>query len=271
MKRAIYIFTLIIAGTMIALAQDPIVTPVDVDDEKPRELLHYYDKHGNPLDEPVRFLTVLDTVQTPKAAPVYPLYNGMNFGVNFGDLIFMAFGQKFASLDVWANVSIHNWLFPTLEAGLGWADAKPEKQNYNYKSNPAFYIKAGLNYNFLYKSNPDYQVFVGLRGGFSTFGYDIYDVRIANDYWQQTQNLQLSGLRSTAFYGEALAGIQVKIVKDFSLGWNLRWHFLFHASHDQGSKPWFIPGYGGSSPFGFTASAIWTLPAPKRTIATASE
>ena len=33
---------------------------------------------------------------------------------------------------------------------------------------------------------------------------------------------------------------------------------------DIGSKPWFVPGYGASSPVTFTFSAIWTIPAPKK-------
>lgn len=244
-----------------ASSTSPRTTPVDIDDEKPRTVLHYYDKHGNELKEPVMFLTVLDTVQKPKSKPIYPAYNGMNVGLNFGDLIFMAFGQKYASFDLWANVSIHNWLFPVLECGLGYADSTPSKQNFTYRTKPSFYAKVGLNYNFLYKSNPDYQVYLGLRAGFSNFGYDVTNATITNDYWQQSQNVQLTGLRSTSFYGEVLAGLQVKIVSHFSLGWSVRWHFNFHTTKQFDSAPWFIPGYGASSPFGFTVSAIWTIPA----------
>ena len=79
----------------------PKSTPVDVDDRKPVTVLHYYDKHGDPLDEPVMFLATLDTVQKVKSKPVYPVYSGINIGANFGDLIFMAFGQRYASFDYW--------------------------------------------------------------------------------------------------------------------------------------------------------------------------
>lgn len=242
----------------------PSSTPVDVDDNKPVTVLHYYDKHGNPLDEPVLFLATLDTVKKVRSGPEFPLYNGVNVGVNFGDLVFMAFGQKHASFDVWGNVSLFNWFFPTLELGLGYADDTPAKQNFTYRTKPSFYAKLGLNYNFLYKSNPDYQLFLGLRAGFSSFSYDITDITVSSDYWDETQRLELRGLRSTCFYGEVLAGLQVKIVGGFSLGWNARWHSLFRASEDRGNKPWFIPGYGGSSPFSMSISAIWTFrPKPK--------
>lgn len=248
------------ADTMVRTLPSPKATPVDVDDNKPPVIWHYYDRHGNPLNEPVMFLATLDTVQNVRSGPVFPRYNGMNLGLNFGDAIFMAFGQDYASFDLWANVSLWNWLFPTVECGVGMADSKPANENFRYRVKPSFYAKVGFNYNFIYKSNPDYQVFVGLRAGFSKFSYDITDVTIQNDYWNESQHLQLKGLNSTCFWGEALAGLQVKIVDNFSLGWNVRWHFLFDAKRDGGNKPWFIPGYGGSSPFAMTVSAIWTIP-----------
>lgn len=237
----------------------PTSTPVDIDDNKPVTVLHYYDKHGDPLEEPVLFLATLDTVQNVKSGPVYPLYNGMNFGVNFGDLIFMAFGQRYGSFDAWANISLHNWIFPTVELGLGYANDTPARQNYTYRTSPSLYAKIGVNYNFLYKSNPDYQVFLGVRAGFSRFSYSLTDVTVSTDFWNETQHTSIRGLHSTSLYGEALAGLQVKIAGNFSLGWSARWHFLFHASKDRENKPWFIPGYGGSAPFAISVSAIWTI------------
>ncbi len=232
-------------------------TPVDIDDNKPQEVLHYYDKHGNALPEPVRFLAVLDTVTKPKSKPIYPLYNGWTLGVNFGDAIFMAAGQKYGSFDVWADVSLHNWFFPVVEAGLGFADSKPKNSNFTYSTKPSFYAKIGMNYNFMYKSDPAYQVFAGVRLGFSSFKYDVNDITISDGYWGQTENLTLRGLKATALYGEILGGIKVKIVGNFSLGWTARWHMKFKVSSKSLSTPWFIPGYGAGSPFSFSLSAIW--------------
>ena len=219
------------------------VTPVDVDDQKREPVLHYYDKHGELLDEPY-------------IAP---------------DPILMAFGQKFGSYDVWADVSLWNWLFPVVEAGIGYADATPENKNFTYKVSPSFYCKLGVNYNFLYKSNPDYQLYLGLRAGMSNFGWSARNVTVNSDYWQESQKFNLTGMRSTAFWGEVLAGIKVKIVGGFSLGWNVRWRVPFSIGKAKPgglpdgmealriSKPWFIPGYGGYSAITFNVSAIWTF------------
>ncbi len=247
------------------------ITPVDIDDNKREPVLHYYDKHGEPLEEPVLFIATLDTVTKPKSRPNFPLYNGVTVGINIGDALMMAFGQKYGSYDIQADVSLFNWIFPVVEAGLGFVNTTPQNKNYTYKVNPSFYAKIGFNYNFLYKSDPAYQLFLGFRAGFSHFRWDLKNITISSPYWQQDAVFQMSGLRSTALWGEALAGIKVKIVSGFSLGWTFRWHFPFKITKAKASTlpegmrdyapstPWFIPGYGGSEAFCFTLNASWTF------------
>lgn len=247
------------------------VTPVDIDDNKREPVLHYYDKHGDPLDEPVLFLATLDTVPKPKAKPNFPLFNGVTVGINFGDALMAAFGQKYGSYDIQADVSLFNWIFPVFEAGLGFVNTTPENKNYTYRVRPSFYAKLGFNYNFLYKSDPAYQLFLGFRAAFSRFSWAVDNVTIESPYWQESTTFNMRGMKSTAFWGEALAGIKVKIVSGFSLGWSFRWHFPFHIGKGKPgslpdgidtaalSTPWFIPGYGGSSSFCFTLTASWTF------------
>lgn len=242
----------------------PKVTPVDIDDNKPPVVMHYFDKHGEPLKEPVMFLAALDTVTKPRSKPVYPLYNGVSVGLNFGDAVMMAVGDRFGSFDIHADVSLHNWFFPVVEAGIGFANATPEKNNFTYRVSPSFYAKVGLDYNFLYKSDPSYRIFLGLRAGFSSFRYRVEDISISDDYWGETQpGMKVGPLSSTAWWGEALAGIRVRIVGGFSLGWTLRYKYPFSVASRQESRPWFIPGYG-ANPFGFTISAVWTFGGMKK-------
>ena len=250
---------LILAGGAV-MAQGRKVTPVENEDNKPpKPQLHYYDEHGNPLDEPVLVWVKEDTVRVSRA-PKAPLYNGVSVGVNFFDAIMRLAGQTYSDYDVWASVSLHNWFFPTLELGFGSADSTPKDKNFTYKCSGAFYARVGLDYNFLYNSNPDYNVFVGIRAGFSSFKYDIDNIIIGSDYWEQTGKLSLRDQKSTALWGEAVAGLKVKIYKHFSMGWTLRYKFRFHVSDGENSTPWFIPGYGGrNAPFSATLSAIYTF------------
>lgn len=248
----------VLAQTDSVASGGPKVTPVDMDEQRTTPLLHYYDRHGNPLSTPVLVLEE-DTVPQGTAKPIYPHYNGTALGLNFGDAIFMAFGQRYASFDAWASVSLFNWIFPTVEAGIGMARENDAKHNFRYRTPAAPYVKIGLDYNFLYKSDPAYKLLLGLRAGWSHFNYEITNVNISSGYWDETQVLSLGKTSCTSWYGEALLGLQVKIAGGFSLGWTARWHFPFHTQSKGGGKPWFIPGYGGDGAFGFSVSAIWNF------------
>lgn len=252
-------FLVMAALALPAMAQRK-VTPVNPDDKSSSPRLYYYDKHGNPLKEPVEFLVETDTVARPSSGPKYPLLHNISFGVNFFDAVMLLAGQKHASFDAYARLSLHNWFFPVVEAGMGFAKDTPETGNFTYTGKPSFYVKAGLDYNFLYKSNPAYQVFLGLRAAYSSLRYSMTDITINSGYWNQTERFSMPDATAHAFYGEVLAGIQVKIAGNFSLGWTGRYHFKFKVKSPSDSNPWFIPGYGTKAPVSFTFSAIWTIP-----------
>lgn len=235
------------------------ITPVDVDRQRPQQpTLHYYDKHGERLPEPVLFLVEQkDTVVSPRSP--YPLYNGVTIGIDFFEPLLQLVGQSYASAGVNASVSLHNWFFPTVEAGLGWCSNHPDGANFHYKAKASPYFKAGINYNFLYKSNPDYQVFFGLRAGYSVTKYSITDITVQNSYWNQTMQPDILDQKAHAWFGEALVGFKVMIYKNFSLGWRGRYRFMFKHSYGSQSDPWFFPGYGANSPVSADLTAYFTF------------
>lgn len=282
--RLLSILVFVLVSVSATCAQERRVTPVETDDKKPvQPQLHYYDKHGKPLDEPVLFLATLDTVSAKKVSPgpVYPRLSELNVGLNFFDGILALAGSDYGGASVWANVGLWNWLFPTVEIGIGTADKKPDGNNFHYKGKLAPYFKLGADYNFLYKSNPDYQLLAGLRVGFSSFKYSLEDVVLENGYWDETQTRNFDSLGSSAFYGEAGLGLKIRIARNFSMGWNVSYRFLFSnkatelkpgknpaAPYGTEFKPWYIPGYGPrTSHLGFGFSAIYTFsvykPVPK--------
>lgn len=111
----------------------------------------------------------------------------------------------------------------------------------------------------MYKSNPDYQVYLGLRFGYSSYKYDITDIRINSDYWGQSNLFSISDQKASSFYGQALAGIKVKIWKMISLGWSIRYGFKIKQNNGSNSNAWFIPGYGTGA-LSATFSLIYTIP-----------
>lgn len=250
---------MIAAGSLCASAQSNkgTITPVESDDEAPAQpTLHYYDKHGNKLDKPVLYLAELDTATTVRPKSPYPLYNGVTVGVNFVDAIMSAIGQKHSSYDISAMVSLHNWFFPTVEAGIGWGHYTENNNLYKISAKPSMYAKIGLNYNFLYKSNPAYMAFLGLRFGVAQCHWDRTDIRSTNEEGETVYSPDELDRKCTSTYGEILAGLKVKIAGPFSLGWNVRYRLGLHSSG--GMSPWFVPGYG-TGPLGFTFNAYFTF------------
>lgn len=239
----------------------PTSTPVDIDREKPEQpTLLYYDKHGEPLDTPVRFLTELDTVVNVKSGPSYPAFNGVSVGLNFFDALLMTVGQRRANFDIAADCSIHNWFFPVVEAGLGFSNSHPDEGRCYFKVKPSFYAKIGMNYNFLYKSKPDYQFYVGLRMGLSGFNYSILDIQAGSQYYfNDKAPKDVSGLHATSLYGQAVAGLKVKIYRQLSMGWSFRYAFNISQKFSDPDYPaWFVPGRG-AGPISATFSIIWNF------------
>lgn len=254
----------------VSFSQERKITPVENNDKKsPKPILHYYDRHGNPLDEPVLVLADIDTTRAVESKPVYPKFNSISFGVNIMDAVMEMTGQDYGSYDIWADLSLYNWFFPVVELGFGRAKASPELGNFTYKCSPSFYAKAGFNYNFLYKSNPDYNAFLGLRAGYAGMRYSVDDITVSSGYWDQENRFSIKNQKASAFFGEVVAGVKVKIYKRFSMGWTVRYHFKFKISDGANSSPWYIPGYGPKSDhFSATFSLIYTLPLASKKSAT---
>ncbi|MDE6553100.1 MAG: hypothetical protein K2K98_09120 [Muribaculaceae bacterium] len=233
------------------------ITPVESDDEAPPQpVLHYYDKHGEKLDTPVLYLAELDTASAIRPKSPYPLFNGVTVGVNFADAIMSAIGQSHSSYDVSAMVSLHNWFFPVVEAGIGWGHHTENNDLFKIKAHPSMYAKVGINYNFLYKSNPAYMAYFGLRFGAAQCRWDKTDIRSTNEAGETVYSPNEMDQRCTSIFGEVMAGLKVKIAGPFSLGWNVRYRLGLHSSG--GMSPWFVPGYG-TGPLGFTFNAYLTF------------
>ncbi|MDE5997719.1 MAG: hypothetical protein K2G77_05865, partial [Muribaculaceae bacterium] len=238
------------------------ITPVETDDEAPpKPILHYYDKHGEKLETPVLYLAELDTVSAIRPSSPYPLFNGVTIGVNFADAIMSAIGQTHSSYDISAMVSLHNWFFPVIEAGIGWGHHTENNDLFKIKAYPSMYAKVGINYNFLYKSDPAYMGYLGLRFGASQCKWDKTDILSTDEDGESIKLDDELNQRCTSIYGEILAGLKVKIAGPFSLGWNVRYRLGLHSS--KGQSPWFIPGYG-TGPLGFTFNAYFTFGEKKK-------
>lgn len=194
----------------------------------------------------------------------YPKLTDLTVGFNFADLVLAAVGQDYFNADFSCILNMWNRVQPVAELGIGHANSTPTDMNYTYKCAIAPYMRLGANYNFMFKNSPDYQALVGLRVGATTFKYDITDVNYYDSYWQERHTFDIKGESSNALWWEFVAGIKVKVMKRFSLGWYIKFHNIINCKETDNSRPWFIPGYGTrGSKLAFSFSVFYTLPLSK--------
>lgn len=270
MKKLIIILTVSIF-TLISISAQRKVTPVEnkstsiqtVEGKKAaKELL---DKKVSPSlvfgDSIINLPEENAKDSLPKIKNIYPTFYGLTLGVDIWDPIMRLFNQKYGLFGVSAELNLHNRYLPTIEMGLGKANNTPDDGNYTYTSPLSFYIKFGASYNFLFNKNPDYQFLGGIRFGYTSFKYDITNITVSSDYWGETDKFDILDQKSNAFWGEIVMGIRVKIIQNFSMGWSVRYHFLFNYKKNPNSEPWYIPGYGAKdNDVSGSFSVYYTIP-----------
>lgn len=232
-------------------------------------IAHIHDDKGNViLVDTVSGVEVPDTT----AAPVgkiprmqQPLFYAAAVGVDIWDPVMRAFGQHYGLVEFSGELNLHNRYIPVVEVGLGQSSYTPEDNNYTYKVPVTPYFRLGCNYNFIYNSNPDYMAFAGLRLGWSRFSYEVSDVRLASDYWDESTTFNIPRQTSSVTYLQVLFGIRVKVFGAVSMGWCIRYKAMLKESDAAYGRPWYIPGYGSrNGAITGSFSITYTLPLKKR-------
>lgn len=195
----------------------------------------------------------------------YPLLTSAIFGVNIWDPVMRLIGQNYGGVDFSAELSLWNRLHPAVEVGVGWANDTPDDMNYTYKGKLALYGKIGASYNFKFNNSPDYVALLGFRAGYSSFSYEITDIKLQNSYWGQYPTISIPDQHSTATWGELLLSLKVKLFGNISAGWALKYHFMFNCKKNVNSEPWYVPGFGTrNSKLTGGLSIYYTLPLGRR-------
>lgn len=230
------------------------------------------DKDGNVvMVDTVTGTEYVDT--TAMAAPVgniYPLLHAVTVGVDIWDPVMKLLGTEYGGIGFWGEVSFHNRFKPVFEFGLSSADINPDGLNYTFKSPMAPYFKIGCNYNIFYNSNPDYQLLFGVRYAFTPFRYSIENIKPNDDYWDNPP-FDIPSQSCTAGYFEIVASIKVKIYRNISAGWAVKYHSLIHESRSDYGEPMYIPGYGKrANRIGGAFSVMYTIPLNKKRLPSVS-
>ncbi len=190
-----------------------------------------------------------------------PLYNGISIGVDLFGIGNKLFGGDYLSSEVSIDVNLKNRFFPVIEMGYGSTDTTDDDYGIHYKSSSP-YARIGLDYNTMGKKKSDSYLFVGMRYGFTAFKYDVQAPELEDPIWNGSVPFSHNGINSRAHWMELLVGIKVKVIKNFQMGWTVRYKARFSVKDNVNATPWYIPGYGSnkSTNFGFTYNLIYKLP-----------
>lgn len=210
-----------------------------------------------------------------EAEEVVPFYNGTYIGLDLYGLGSKLLGGDFLSSEVNVRVNLKNKFIPTVELGYGktstWSD-----NGIHYKTG-APYFRFGVDYNTMAKKkNKNSYLYVGLRYAMTSFKYDVYNLPLTDPIfggtlvnpglidgiWGGSVPYDYKGVKCSMQWFELVAGIHVKVYKNFYMGWALRMKYKMSGSFSKNGNPWYVPGYGEykSNNIGVTYTVIYKLP-----------
>lgn len=169
-------------------------------------------------------------------------FQGFTLSVDvFGPVAYMVgdYGTAEAAL----RLNLKNTFFPIFEAGFG----KCNKDDFNtkvvYKVNAPF-ARIGLDINMLKDKFQHNRLYLGARYGFSTYQYDISGPLMTDPIWGGSEPFSMKGIDCTSHWAELIFGVEVRIFKNFHMGWAVRYKREISSSKSDFAKPSCIPGYG---------------------------
>ena len=159
--------------------------------------------------------------------------------------------SSYGSMEGALRLNLKNTFFPVVEAGFATCDQKNENTDLQYRVKAPF-LRAGIDINMLRNKWQENRLFLGARYGFSTFQYDIDGPDMKDPVWGGSQPFHHHGIHASAHWVEFVAGVQVKIWRNFHMGWSIRLKKAVSEGENNHGIPYYIPGYGTT-----TTSTAW--------------
>lgn len=131
--------------------------------------------------------------------------------------------------------------------------------------NDGTYWRAGLDISILKKDPDRNMLFFGLRYARSSYSEQIN--LTVNDPYFGTQQYALSNPNASAAWGEMVAGLRVKVWKEFWMGFTSRLKMALAVRGNGELSTYDVPGYGvvgGGSTWGFNYQLFWRIPVARK-------
>jgi len=180
------------------------------------------------------------------------VYQGMNIKLDVGNTVYTLASTRAQrqQYEIAVNANFLNKFYPTVELGYGLSHDVAAGGTYDGQG---AFTRLGIDINPLRKGrNRDYALLAGLRLGVGLQQFSLTGVNLHDDYWNPSGVFYDYPAKFRAdCWGELVAGLQIKVVGPFTMGWYARIHFLFTGSVGD-HQPYYIPGFGCVDASNFT-------------------
>ena len=183
-------------------------------------------------------------------------------GIDVAGLASKVLGGDLMSAEASLQANLKNRYFPVVELGYGTIDTTDDETDIHYKAS-APYLRLGADYNVFYRKPylPGYLT-VGLRYGFTSFEYDVQAPPLTDPNWGGTSiPVDFQGVKSNVHWAEAVVGLKANVLKNFYMGFSVRYRMRLSMTKHENSEPYQIPGFGkGKNNFGIAYNLVYKLP-----------
>lgn len=151
--------------------------------------------------------------------------------------------SDYGALEAALRLNLKNTYFPIAELGYGRCRTDDFNTKVKYKVD-APYLRVGVDFNVLKDKFQDNRLYLGLRYGISVFNYSISGPAMTDPIWGGSEAFNIDGINCASQWAEFVFGAEVKIYKNFHMGWSVRYKRELSSTKSDFSKPSCIPGYG---------------------------
>lgn len=187
-------------------------------------------------------------------------FQGFTLSVDgYGPVAMMV--SDYGTLEGALRLNLKNTFFPIVEAGVGKCSKDDFNTKVTYKVSAPF-IRAGIDINMLKDKFQNNRLYLGARYGISKFQYDIAGPAQTDPIWGGSQSFSMKNIDCTSHWAELVFGVEVKVFRNFHMGWAVRYKREISSTKSDYAKPNCIPGYGyttNTTCWGGTYSLIFDL------------
>ncbi|MDD2996661.1 MAG: DUF6048 family protein [Paludibacter sp.] len=175
------------------------------------------------------------------------LFRNFRIEADMVPLAMLAFGNTESySFEGAVQATFLRKYYPVFEAGFAGAE-KTAYNNIHFKTAGPF-ARIGLDFDVMKpkpgKKPTNNHFLAGVRIGYSAYSYQLNNVSVTQDYWNETITRNYTNIEAQNAWFEIVAGIRVEIIPKLYMGWSVRNKNRFGETTPGEFHSYYIPGFG---------------------------